>query len=878
MRATTLWALALIGLLLAPSILPAVTLQAQERRYVVVAMPFFLQESLGSAQAVFVYAYEHLEFAVDLNYNGRVDPGEPYINKTRPGEYLYAAVGISTIHRVAVKMARGPSPLWLLVPSDAPVSVGLLAADSSGYRAAYNAPPPGTRLLVPGLPGKLYVTPATPEGARVTLRNETGKLDYTLAPGQVLVFPTGSSPVWIVSDKPVSAVLYGERGRGRFLTEIIPLDPAYALYDFALPLHTDRISQYLEGFTVYTILVEAEGDDAGNYTWLLTRKPASYRDYMDSPGIAYIVAVNDKDGIAVTPIYNLAGWSSWGFQSTTTGLIAYTSWWQSPEENAGIIYVPAITTPDRAPWLALSQESSRGYDVLVDMTNTSAPLVMIPARSAKTRVLGIMDSVVPVLYYRNMPDSQGGDFILRTMWHPLTPQQASQAIDMALHDPTGAYYNKTTSPFQAGIAVPLKPVVRDGSIQVSVEGVKHIQGASVLALVDSTLEPVSVKASTSLSASLEASLDHRTNGFLAIYYAWALEDNVIYAYRPTGFPIPADHVDPKANTRAAPTLATPGWGVELLNPGPKVLSAGGRYYHKEFAYTHLYDIKYHLRWTLGIDSETLQTLLGSLTKQQGEEATTTTQQPVTTTPAQETATSPQEETTRTQEETTAPRETTTQATPTTSQATTGEERGTETRGEEAGRSILKAGDTITYEITIGGTGPEGEGTWNGILTLKALGADSVKPVKNTLPEEARALATSLADVSDLFQLAGMPPLYYSFYPHNPSSAWDEGVRCPLLLQDGMVDKEVEGTIDYLGLDGSYTCKYTKGVLVRLDFNAKGEIRGQETRINAEIRLVNTTIEGLQPSSLGGPINNNIAVAGLAAAILIALVFIVRRRR
>ena len=869
MRATILWALALTILLLAPSILPATTPQAQERRYIVIAMPFFLQESLGSAQAVFVYGYEHLEFAVDLNYNGKVDPGEPYINKTRPGEYLYAAIGVSSIHKVAVKMARGPSPLWILVPSDTPVSVGLLAADSSGYKAAYHAPPPGTRLLVPGLPGKLYLTPATPEGARVSVTNETGKYDYTLAPGQVLVFPTGASPVWVESDKPVSAALYGGKGRGRFLTEIIPLDQAYALYDLALPLHTDRVSKYLDGLTVYTILVEAVGDDAGNYTWLLTRKPASYRDYMDSPGIAYIVAVNSKDGIAVTPVYNLAGWSSWGFRSTTTGLITYTSWWQSSSENAGIIYVPAVMVPDRAPWLAFAQEGDYEYDVLVDMSNTSVPLIMIPAHDSKARMLGVMDSVVPILYYRNMPGSRGGDFILRTMWHPLTPDQASQAINMALQDSSSAYYNKTISPFHAGIATPRHPVIAGDSLQVTIEGQKLLRGAAILALVDSSLEPVSVEVNTSLSISLKARLSHRTNGFLAIYYAWTIEDGQIYAYKPTGFPIPADHVDPKANTHAAPTLATPRGGVEILDPEPEVVSVSGGYYHREFAYTHLSDIETHLRWILGVSSRALQTLLSSLT-QPAEEETTTTKPPETTTPIQEETTSIQEEATET-------RETTTQTTPTTSE-TVMEETRAETGGEKTHRSILQAGDTITYKITIGGKGPEGEGSWTGILTLKVVEADAIKPIKNTLSDDARALATSLADVSDVFQLAGMPPLYYSFYPHKPSSAWNEGVRCPLILQDGIVDKEDKGTIDYLGLDGSYACKYTKGVLVQLEFNAKGKINGQDSEIHAKIELANTTIKELQPSSLEGLETKNMAIAGLAAAIIIAIAIIIHRRR
>lgn len=232
--------IALLVAVATASAAPATIIRTESAsNYYLLVFPFFLQQTpsglgIGDLKYAGVNISFYSEFGtqvvVDLNHNGRPDPGEPHLmidgdeQKFRSVFIGYSASGCV---RPDIEVSQDIGPLWILV-DDPVVATYVWVSNKGGDNlAAYGMPYPGKKLAVPPFPGNVYVTPATTEETTISVNGE----NITLQPGQYVIIPhDGRGFLEISADNPIVGVLVhlGDGSNDTYMTELYPA-PTYAV-------------------------------------------------------------------------------------------------------------------------------------------------------------------------------------------------------------------------------------------------------------------------------------------------------------------------------------------------------------------------------------------------------------------------------------------------------------------------------------------------------------------------------------------------------------------------------------------------------------------------------------------------------------------------
>ena len=856
---------------------------SNNNKWHLIVMPFFLQKDLSGEyglQGVFLYAYGHIEAVIDLNHNGRPDPGEPVINETEKNKVIYLLIGKSNrYYDPYVEINKDIGPLWILTKT--PLLASELVNKDGRYIGAYNMPPPGTSFTIPNLPGTLYISAASPEETHVVV-NKTGEgvYDYTLIPGETLVINTKGRVIHIESDKPVAIMLMGEpvNRTDVYMTEIIPNDRLAMSIDAPLAIPS---SPYIERagmkpFNTYSIVVLQNGSvvwinntASGNIGYSFDPENALMLSSKDNRAVQYALMVSKYGGIAVTPVYNFGFWREYFGAPALTWFFSYGITKSTVVSAVELVPSGVLYSPEEDYYIIrLTSRRHVNYGpVNADIEFVpyshrwnSHPFILHPNLSKKYWVVRgfYPTSVAPVFIYAY---SAMDSIILRTGGIPIPPSEMPAVIHDVIY---------TNNSYIMGISsvgsFSYWPVLYIKSNYDSfnytfrawegrIECNKLPEG--IAAILDEKFHSVSFLYTSKLN---NCKIEVKTS--VKPYHNFSFYNFVMFK---------------KGDKAKAPVL----WQVLILpkNIKTSIINKTINIPVKEETEAILeppatpqYQLveAYITRPPL-LPVTNLTVLLDNF----GINLSKITQPTPTPTPSPTTITPPG---TTTPSTTTSPGSGGITGSETTPTATT--KRTTETT--TSGALPVRSGDKLTYKVKVdakgGGEKIKDEGKVTLVAHVKG-GRIYFKVVENTLSSNASGIAIVGFMVSELFYYIGAPvPL------QNLST--NLGIhygKCPI-ISPTRGDKEVRGETPIsealMNAKAKYVCKYSKGVLVYSKADIQGEYEGKEFTINLEASLVNTTIPGVKPygAERGGAISSIALVgAGIVALAAVIAVLLLKRR-
>lgn len=539
MASRTLLAILMLGLF-AASLLQAPVGAGQEEagEWKIIALPFFGQLNVTgnySAYLAVVIAYGRMEVAIDLNHNGVVDPDEPYFNESYPGKLtLVISYGFSFGD---VELAGDMGALWILTKT--PIAVEVLVDDGRGYALAYDMPPPGTRFLVPpGIPGDVYITPATTAGARVNVTGDDVNITAALDPGEVLVVNTNGTEAWIESDAPVTAVLVGVGNNSMYAAELVPHDEAFFVNDSPMPIpmgmyngtglglaETQILAVYPTGYTFWTpsTTVDSMSESIPGF----------------NEGYYYVYIRTEGGGEGLTPVYNLSWWSNYFNDEIKYWLVTYTLY-PGPDSYASLEVINYDIMRLANIYLRMGdpRDKTTFMEALFDIS-VQRPFIMKTSESTLWVNLVIRGHATTILIYRNIGLEEGGDPILRTLAIPV-PSSEVQTLREGFLQAPGTFHDWSKTRFWravGGISMSTSQTGTTGvfspDIRVEInEDECAVSNATVMILTED-LYVAGINWTTPDRCEADLGIDYESNSSLVFYYL-ILVDTPIGPASPVG--------------------------------------------------------------------------------------------------------------------------------------------------------------------------------------------------------------------------------------------------------------------------------------------------------------------------------------------------------
>ncbi len=387
----------------------------EDPEYHLLVFPFFLQvtpRDLGATDGyagIYVRAYGGLRAVVDLNHNGVPDEGEPFINITdAPGRFVTVFIGYSDYSRLkpAVSLPPGTGPLWLLVDRPVLAAYYWVGYSSNDYLAAYAMPPIGESITVPPIPGRVYVAPASPDGANVTVNGTT----YELGPMDYLVINHVNGTLRIEADAPIAAALVAHRDgeNDTYATELVPDDWLGKVNTAVFGSSVTTITGTGEHMETYAAVVTENGTALVKVgSWPATAKIGDwYYSFSGDLKAAVYYYLRNVSGSAVRSaaavVYDSSKW--WDY-------FGVDGYWVSSLKAYGAyvstysLEVFVTTSTEESTALFLDIDNDGTYEAFGWVLTPHGPVTIAPREGETVKVLAISRGGYPAYVVFADPDS-----------------------------------------------------------------------------------------------------------------------------------------------------------------------------------------------------------------------------------------------------------------------------------------------------------------------------------------------------------------------------------------------------------------------------------------------------------------------------------------
>lgn len=342
------------------------------------------------------------------------DEGEPLINITdEAGRFITVFIGYSDYRRPkpAAELPPGTGPLWLLVDRPVFAAYYWVGYSHDDYPTAYAMPPIGKNITVPPIPGRVYIAPADPGGANVSVNGSV----YELGPMDYLVINHAGGVLRVESSAPIAAVLVALRDgtNDTYMTELVPDEwvgrAATALFGSRIT----TIPGTGESMETFAAVVTDSGVGLGKIRdWpasiKIGEKFYSFDPFEKAAAVYYYLrnAEGDRVGSAAVAVYNSSEW--WDY-------FGVRGYWVSPLKSYG----PGTSTYSLEAFIPLNRRGSTALFLDVDNdgvyeaygwvedTVTPGPIAVAAPPDHVVRALVISDSGFPAYIVFSNPSDYG---------------------------------------------------------------------------------------------------------------------------------------------------------------------------------------------------------------------------------------------------------------------------------------------------------------------------------------------------------------------------------------------------------------------------------------------------------------------------------------